>query len=176
MEILNIKKTEYGIEGTARFNLFDKEIELVIDDTVNLEYANKCVSHMNNLSYDTITNLCEAALKYCFEFSDDVGIEVPEIREKRDILKYVYLNILIINEAEDERKIAFHMECDCQWEIEHGLEFTLLDGDLLYLGSFNDESPWSSNEYFRNLSWNHVFKEADIYDDVLKNELLNLLK
>ena len=175
MDILNISRTEYGIEGTTRFDLFDEVIKVMMDDTVDIEYAKKCVCHMNNLSHDIVESLCEATLKYCFEFSEDVGIEVPEMNKKNDILKYFHPKSLIINEPEDESKIGYHMECDCEWEIEHGLEFTILDDKLLYLGSFNNEGPWQLHEYYKDMSWNHVYNEPDIFDEELRNKLSNLL-
>ncbi|MFA9397853.1 MAG: hypothetical protein ACERKV_06265 [Clostridiaceae bacterium] len=175
MEIMNITKTEYGIEGTTWFDLFGREIEVMMDDTVNIEYANKCVGHLNSFNHEIIELFCEAAIKYCFEFSDDVGAAIPEINEKRDVLKYVYPKILIINEPEDESKVGYHMECNCEWEIEHGLEFTILEDKLLYLGSFNDEAPWQPHEYYKNISWNHVFNEPDIFDDQLRDKLSRLL-
>ncbi|MCT4597227.1 MAG: hypothetical protein N4A50_05040 [Vallitalea sp.] len=176
MRINNVSSNEYGMEGTTRFDMFDREIQVMMDDAVNIVYAEKCVEHLNSLSYDTVELLCEAALKYCFEFSDDVGIGIPELNEKRDILKYIYPKILIIDEPEDELKIGYHMECDCEWEIEHGLEFTILNDKVLYLGDFNDEGPWQALEHYKEISWNHIYDNYDIFDEELRNKLFNLLQ
>lgn len=176
MSIRNISKNEFGVEALAKFDLFAREIRVMMYDDVKIEYAEKCVEHLNKFSSDIIELLCDAALKYCFEFSDSVGEEVPELREKRDILKYIYPQVLIIDEAEDESKIGYHMECNCEWEIEHGLEFTILDDEILYLGAFNDEGPWQSPAYYKEISWNYVYDKADIFDEELGKNLLNLLK
>lgn len=106
MNISNITETKYGVEGKASFILFNKDVNVMIDDTVDIDYAKKCVEHINSFTNDFVDDFCEVALKYCFGFSDDVGEEIPDIKEKKDVLNYIYPLTIIINEPEDYTKIG----------------------------------------------------------------------
>ncbi len=164
--ITDIKKDEYGIEGKVKFNLFDAEIDVFMDDDVSIEYAEKCAEHMNNLSDDMIEKICESAKRYCLfmieewdlvgeweEISEDMTIEVSEDTPARELLKAIYPTVLIIDSPEDTC-CGYHIECACDWEPEHGLEITIRDDKVVYIGHFTDSSPWQ--EYDENNECNFV--------------------
>lgn len=71
-----------------------------------------------------------------------------------EILEYVYPSALIVRKPQDDR-IGFHLEMECDWEPEHGLEWSVLDGKAMYVGAFSSVSPWSE---FRDKSWNYLTK------------------
>ncbi len=58
-----------------------------------------------------------------------------------DMLQVIYPNNYILD-----------MECWCDWEEEHALEWTVRGNEVLYVGSFSDERPWRDREYFKNAS------------------------
>ena len=104
------------------------------------------------MSVELIDRICRASKAYCLDFMDIVGEE--EIMEEltvpiypdtdpKEILKCFYPTVLIVEKPDDESKIGWQAECNCDWEIEHGMEIDVLDGKLVYLSSFNDYSPWS---------------------------------
>lgn len=155
--IRNIRKTHFGIEGEMDCKLFNQQIGVMADEEVNEEYISKCADYLNNLPEELIDHLCDASIEYCKEFCEDVGEGIPEINSKRDILKYIQPRSLII-EAPIGEQIVFHMELDCDWEIEHGLEWTINNGRVLYVGSFESEGGWREEEYYKQLSWNYAFK------------------
>lgn len=64
-------------------------------------------------------------------FEED--IVVPEDVNGREILSYITPSVLIIE---------FHVECECDWEEEHGLEITIKDNKLVYVGSFDGMPPY----------------------------------
>ena len=41
-------------------------------------------------------------------------------------------------------RIDFHIEGSCKWDIEHGLEVTISDDRILYVGEFEDYGPNSN--------------------------------
>lgn len=157
-KIKDIKKGEFAYEGKAFFPLFNQEIEVYIDFDVPMDYADTCVEHLENLKDCTIDGLCKGAVNYCEEFRDlleEIDVAVPEGIQDRDILQYIYPQIMIIRVPQGNEP-AFHFECNCEWEPEHGLEWTVRGDETLYVGGFGDERPWSDREYFKNASWNYA--------------------
>lgn len=165
--ITDIKKDEFGIEGRMHCNLWNCDIDVVIEDYSEdeslsldkaVEFAEKCAEAFNNLSPDMIDAICRSAKAYCLDFMEscDVVVPVSENTAPADMLKYINPHVLIVDlPEEDEFKgiIGYHVECSCEWEEEHGLEFTVRDGKLIYMGSFNDCSPWYD---YTGDSWNYV--------------------
>lgn len=161
--ITNIHKDEYGVEGRTRWALFNKEIDVAIGDDVDVAYAEKCAEALNGLSEETVNAIWEAAKKYCLYFIELCGGEWDEWNEMsfrvtkktpaEKIKSEIFPICLIVDEPEDER-IGFDIECNCSWEAEHGLEITILDGKLVYLGAFEDQGAWGN--FPLDNEWNFV--------------------
>lgn len=159
--IKDLHKTEYGVEGKAPFKLFDCEIDVMIDDDCTVEYAEKCVEAMNDLPEDAVAIICKAAKKYCMWFIEEVGecindeLTVPIYADTpaREILNNITPSMLIVETPKDS-SIGYHIECGCDWEIEHGLEITIKDNKVLYVGDFGDNGAW--DKYPENNEWNFV--------------------
>lgn len=161
--ITNICEGEFGLEGDFDWELFGEVIEVSIDEETDMEYAEKCAESLQNLPEETVQAIWEAAKRYCLFFMElcgndaddfnEMSIEVTEDMPAEDIKTEIYPSVLIINEPEGDG-IGFHIECSCTWETEHGLEITILDGKLVYLGPFEDSRPWSN--YPPDNEWNFV--------------------
>lgn len=155
-KIKNIIKGEFTYEGKAYFPLFDTEIEVYFDYDVPLRYADSCISRLENLKQSTIDRLCEGAYNYCTDFSLIAGEEaVPHSTGPDQILEYVYPLVVIIEKPLTD-EAAWHMECGCRWDEEHGLECSVRGDEVLYVGAFSDESPWLDREYFASADWNYA--------------------
>lgn len=165
--ITNIEKTKYGLEGKVNFELFNKTIDVLMDEEIDLDYANLCAKALNNLDEKTIDNLCQYSINYCIDFCNEVvDEEAPDFNSVRDVLDYINPSLLIINVPKEKDKIVIHLELNCEWEIEHGLEWTINNGEILYVGAFESEDGWSDISYYKDLNWNYVFNETYC---VLKN-------
>lgn len=164
-----LKETEYGREGTAFCKLSDKEIDLLVpDEEVTDKYIEKCISALNNLSDQTIETICKAAKRYCLkmkalcaeageEFDDVVSMPVSENTPDKDMLKYFDISGITIEAPENEDHIGFQLGGSCDWEQEHGIEIIILDDKVLYLGAFEDNSPWYS---YKPDEWNFALDFA----------------
>lgn len=53
MWIKDLHDTEYGPEGKMRWELFDEEISVSLDENVDISYAEKCAEALNSLPYFT---------------------------------------------------------------------------------------------------------------------------
>ncbi|MDE5620407.1 MAG: hypothetical protein K2I80_07780 [Ruminococcus sp.] len=148
--ITDIRKGEFGIEGKLYSKVFNTEIEVMIDEEVDIGYAQKCAEHFNNLSSEMVETICRGAKAYCLDFMEiasgdwDEELTIPVTSETPaiEMMKCFKPTMLIIEEPDDENKIGYQLECNCDWEIEHGMEIDILDNKVVYLSSFNAYSPW----------------------------------
>ena len=143
--IKNIVKTDDGLEGEFWNELFETDMEIYISNENKLSYAEKCAEYFSNMPDELVDRLCKYCIRYCEEMRDvldEEDMEVPDGIKGREILSYITPSVLIIEEKCDESIIEFHVECDCDWEIEHGLEITIKDNKILYVGSYDDMPPY----------------------------------
>ena len=158
--ITDIIKTEYGLEGKVEFKLFNKTINVLMPENIDLKYANSCAENLSNLDEKIINRLCQYSINYCNDFCNDVGKKQYEFNALREVLNYISPTCLIISNPKDKDKIAYHLELECDWEVEHGLEWTICDGKILYVGSFENENGWKEISYYKELNWNYVFNKT----------------
>lgn len=161
--ITDIHKGEYDIEGIMRWELFDKEIDVSISDDADIQYAEKCAEALDSLPEETVNAIWKAAKKYCLYIIDlcgdewedwnEMSFEVTEETPAEKIKSEIFPSVLIVDSPEDDR-IGYHIECNCSWEPEHGLEITILEGKLVYLGAFEGQDAWS--KFDPDYEWNFV--------------------
>lgn len=148
--ITDIKKGEFGIEGKLYSKVFNTEIEVMIDEEVNIEYAQKCAGHFNSLNSELVETICKGAKAYCLDFmkiasgdwDEELTIPVTSETPPLEMLKCFRPQMLVIEKPDDKNRIGYQLECCCDWEIEHGMEIDILDDKVVYLSSFNGYSPW----------------------------------
>lgn len=152
MLIENIRKDEYvGFVGDVTLDNWGGEMEVHFPSETKREYAEKCVEYMQNMDNNTMHRLAKYLYRYFRYFSkffDDDDFEeflqMPRNVSEEDILKYVQPGTIMIEEGCREDRIEFHVGGSCNWEIEHGFEFTISDGKILYVGSFDDVPPYNA--------------------------------
>lgn len=157
--ITNIHDGEFGLEGNLCWELFDRELEVMIDKGVDIVYAEKCAEALNSLSEETVRSIWEASKRYFLffceyvgeDFNEDMDVKIYENTPAEEIRADVFPHVFIVNAPKDER-VGFHIECDCCWEPEHGMEITILDGKLVYLGPFEDCRAW--DDFDEDDEWN----------------------
>lgn len=68
------------------------------------------------------------------EFVDDVGEDedIPNIGSYEDIWQYIYpQEIYVIRQHIGEKDIYVQIHCECEWEVEHGLQLVFRKGKSL---------------------------------------------
>lgn len=144
--IKDIKKNKDGeVEGKLYVPLFDMDMDVMISSEEKLEYAEKCAEYFCNMPEDVLERFCKYCIRYLEEMRevlDEEDIPVPKRVTGKEILEYITPSVLIIDEECDENIIEFHMELECDWEIEHGLELTIKDGRILYVGPYDGMPPY----------------------------------
>ena len=157
--IKNIRKGEFGIEGTLYVPVFNKEITVFFDEDVPLEYVEQCTEYLINISDEILDKLCCSSIGYCEsmrKFFDELKINIPQNMKSKEILNYISPNSISVENPENSNIIAFEMELNCDWEPEHGMEWIIRDNKVLYVGLFNGESEWDNEGYFKGLEWNYA--------------------
>ena len=161
--ITDLEKGEFGLEGSFDWELFGEVIDVHLYDDVDVEYAEKCAESLQNLPEETVQAIWEAAKRYCLHFINicgdewddwnEMSIDVTEDMPAEEIKTEIYPSVLIVDKPEGDG-IGFHLECGCTWEVEHGLEITILDGKLVYLGPFESCGAWDN--FPPDKVWNFV--------------------
>lgn len=143
-----IKKEDF-YEGAIHFDLLDQDITILLgeSDVPDFVYAETCVKALNQLSDQVVDVLCEASLRYCYDFCDIVGEKPPKLDAPREILTYIEPNSMIIEKAEDD-SVVIHLELECSWEEEHGLEWLIKDEQVMYVGPFANVAVNESQEEY----------------------------
>ena len=147
MELIkNIKKDKIWNSGELHLPLTDTSIMVNIDFDVDMAYAEACAKHAVHLQdhpeftdclYKKMISYCEM-YRDCF---DDEGIEIPAGIEGSGIMKYINLEGLIISAPEGEG-VAYTLYGDCEWEEEHGIEISICNNRVGYVGEYCAVNPW----------------------------------
>lgn len=157
------------------------EIEVEAEG-VSEDYVQRCAAQVENMSDALHDAIREAAKRYCLAFlrteKDTLGndFEITEEYHKvtrdtpaEDVMKMVTFNGLVIDEIEDENQLYFRLNGGCDWEIEHGIEADVLDGELFYLGGY--EHVDADSEYYRaglGAQWNYALTFEELTAGVIE--------
>lgn len=160
--INNLKKCEYGknlfvYEGNFDSNEWE-QMDIIIDEEKDIEYAENCIRHFENMSEEMKQNMCGALIRYCERFREfaieaDDDFEVPEIQQVEDILNYVYFSTIHVEDTEGNSIIGYSIEGSCDWEVEHGLQIIIRDKDILYVGACEGVNVWDEKDSYID-EWN----------------------
>jgi hypothetical protein len=118
--------------------LLGHAVQFVFDDYIDdARKADYCRALQNLLDLDSsaLTAAEPHVTQYCNEMLDLYDDEVRpsiSIKQSSDVWKYVQfgsqLHVSRRADGDDEDGIYFSLECDCDWELEHGLVLVLRDG------------------------------------------------
>lgn len=81
------------------------------------------------------------------EFVEEINEKVPSDVSGRDILNYIENPIVHIMGPLGEG-VGYSVSGYCEWEPEHGVEFIIRDGDLLYVGEEYCLGAWASDDEY----------------------------
>lgn len=162
--VRDIKEYEYGIvEGKTDSLKWGKDISLICDTKEQLSYAEKCLSYFDSMPDEVELKLIKYLFRYFKDYKQYFNQEVEEsdsINEE-NILKHIQIGSIIVDSECRKDKIEFHIEGNCDWEPEHGLEITISDGKILYVGPFEDYGPNSSRITYALENYGYYNPEAN---------------
>ncbi len=152
--IIDVGSTkDWPLEGKAYSKLFGGYIKFFAEHE-NIEYSKRCIEYFNSFDDKLIDELCKASIRYCNEFLGYVGEPAIEFISIRDVLKIISPNFIKIPEPLNGNEPVLHMDLNCEWEPEHGMEWIIRGNDVLYVGQYANEDPWG--DYSFKEDWNYA--------------------
>jgi hypothetical protein len=153
--------------GKMYSELFGRYIDAVLHGNGEeyLRYADKCADYFNHMPEGLLAFLKECSLRYCEDMRNSFDTTLPEVPEnvsESTILKYVRVNSIIIEPPKDARVIGFSVEFSCDWEPEHGMEWTVREGRALYVGDFMGISPWFADSVYETQCRSYVYEDFSL--------------
>ena len=146
------EKTEYKHDRDYGFvsKVFNRPVS-VSASNVSGDYVKKCIEFFQNMSEAQIDRLVEDTMTYYREIkecSGDTGSKMPETLSGREILDWVYPKVMWIgNDEGREGPVEFIVECDCEWEPEHGMEIVAFSEEIIHVGSYDGDLDYWKEEY-----------------------------
>lgn len=143
-------KTKYDFVS----NIFKRKIS-VSADNVSEAYVQKCIDFFQNMDEKKVSSLVKQANDYYREIStisDLSNVKMPKDVEGKDILNWIYPKVMWIGNDEGQpKKMEFILECECEWEPEHGLEIDVYDRKIIYVGSYDGDIEYRKEQYLSKL-------------------------
>ena len=146
------KKTEYKHDKDYGFvsRIFDRPVS-VSALNVSGDYVKKCIDFFQSMSDEQIDRLADNAMAYYLEIrecSGDTVSKMPETLNGREILDWVYPKVMWIgNDEGREGPVEFIVECDCEWEPEHGMEIVAFSEEIIHVGAYDGDLDYWKEEY-----------------------------
>ena len=150
-DVLETPDGPFSVEGRVFCRPFGRYVAFAVEDAASMDYVVRCAEHLDTLPEATLVELCRASIRYCNEFRLLAGEAPLAFASPLDVLALLDPNTLLIPNEERPEPVV-HLELCCDWELEHGLEWIVRDGKVLYVGGFNGGNPWGG--YDEKASWN----------------------
>lgn len=120
---------------------------LICKSEDQIPYARRCLEYLDNMPVDVQDRLCRYLVRYYKDFEEflfeDQKAELGDVDEST-VLNFIRIRSVIVDDNCRQDRIEFHTEGSCKWEIEHGLEVTISDDKILYVGGYEEYGPNSS--------------------------------
>lgn len=166
--IIGLKDGRFWQEGKAVSTLFRRDMQVFIYNGADKDYAESCMSSFNRMQPELIDKLCRAAVLFCIdslnswaeidkrdEIESKMKVQLTPDMPPERILKCLVPKIMSVRRSEDGQ-VGYQVEFDCDFEPDKGMEIVVLGEELIYLGTFRDNSPW--DEFPENDPQNYVNK------------------
>lgn len=148
----------WPLQGEVYCCLFGRYIAFAVEDRATIDYVEQCAAYMNSLDGQIIEEFCEACLSCRADHLELLGRPAEPLLAARDVLSLLTpLTLLVPNPANGSEPVL-HLELNCIWDADSGLEWIARGGRNLYVGSFNARSAWA--DYSRPQSCNYAWAAA----------------
>lgn len=169
MIISNVEKDKHSriYIGKMFSELFGCELDVVLsgDSAELLAYAERCAEYFNHLPEELLNELKKYSLRYyndMKQYYDDDNPDFPADVNEENIGEHIKARCFIVETPKDADKIAFGVELACEWEPEHGMEWTLNDGKVLYVGDYEGISAWYDPRVYEQECMSYVSEDFTI--------------
>jgi hypothetical protein len=118
-----------------------------------IEEADNSLKNFLGLNVTDRNKISELVYKNCMDFLesvqfDDADEKLRQIKEKNDIWNFVKpTNINVSRRHRRDKDIYIHIDCECDWEEEHGLQLVFRQGKKLIRISEQDGHLTEADAY-----------------------------
>ncbi len=90
-----------------------------------------------------VVALCEASIRYC-ETTEvtSLGESESDFKSPRDVLKAVRPFELFIPKPKRKKIPVVQLRMECNWEVEHNMEWAIREDKVYYVGSIRGIDPF----------------------------------
>ncbi len=150
--IKEIQESKSGlIIAKTASKIWGDDFWLICKSKDQIPYAQKCLEYLDNIPDGTKSRLCRYLVRYYKDFEqfldEDQKADLGPVDEST-VMNLIRIKSVIVDDDCRQDRIEFHTEGSCKWEVEHGLEVTISDNRILYVGGFEDYGPNSSRLKF----------------------------
>ncbi|WP_458457900.1 DUF6985 domain-containing protein [Pseudobutyrivibrio sp.] len=160
-----IISTEDGlVEAKIKSLKWGEDFSLMSDVVDRLPYAQKCLDYLDNLPQDVEDRLRKYIVRYYKDFEqylDEDELTEMGVVDETTVFDHIHIKSVIVDDDSRPDIVEFHVEGNCDWEPEHGLEFTISDGKILYVGPFDDNPPNSERLAYALENFGYYDPDAD---------------
>ncbi|SCY10446.1 DUF6985 domain-containing protein [Butyrivibrio sp. INlla14] len=173
--IKEIKESGSGlITAITTSKKWGEDFRLVCRSEEQISYALGCLDYLDSMPLEVEKRLCKYLVRYYKDFEqfldDEQKADMGTVNEG-SVLKFIRIKSVIVDDHCRRDRVEFHIEGGCKWEVEHGLEITISDGKILYVGAFEDYGPNTSRLAYiiekygyydpdKDMNTNYVDKDA----------------
>ena len=119
--------------GEVYWRLYRRYISLFIENEADDAYAWRCARALDAL---------------------DDAVSAEEVAPARGVLERIEPGELIVPDPEQGDEAVIHLSLNCEWDREHGMEWIVRGGEVLYVGPFHGEDPW--RDFTVKEPWNYA--------------------
>ena len=175
MLLKNSHKNEFNqIEGTTFFPYFNKEITVIYEEGISPEYVKKCLKYLETVDETLIIQICKYAEFFLKDKLKNTSIgEVYSFPYNNllDLLQYFSFETMFIEDPPESISDSYEINVlnlsgGCDWWEDEGLQCLIKNGEVTYLGYYDDRSVWHdhSEDHFGNYAvyerWDELSKKA----------------
>lgn len=113
----------------------NKKLNFIFDGYENDETfffeADKAVSNFLEINDSEKLKISHLVFKNYTEFIEAVGDDedLPKIENEREVWQFIYpVEIIVTRRHRRDKDIYLQIHCNCEWEIEHGLQIVFRQG------------------------------------------------
>lgn len=146
------KEIEIPFFDNARMTITFMDFEPAEDKTF-IEEADKALSNFLKLNSDDRKSISDLVYKNCIDFLNAVEFneaddQLRNLNDRNEIWTFVYpTELFVTRRNRRDNDIYLSIDCDCEWEQEHGLQLVYRQGKKLTRISSRDGHLTEADAY-----------------------------
>ncbi|MDZ8108608.1 MAG: hypothetical protein RM338_23695 [Nostoc sp. DedQUE12a] len=135
--LATLRTDNFGaIEASIYFAKFDRNVRLAADKELDA-YEKRCIQTFFAWGETLFTKLQQASFRYYQAHLDSIGEQI-EIASAEIWNHCQPMNIHFLSSQQDLLSTFIDVELECDWEIEHGMQWLVKNTDeLVFVGPYN---------------------------------------